>query len=369
MTILAGFFLSIVFLGIASYTDIKQRVVPDKLSTAMVFSGLAIHLFFSVAENNFMLIAASAAAAAGTFFFGYVLWKMGVWAGGDVKLFTGIAALNPVNPSILSHIGILDKAVFGSIALPVFPLTLFIFSVFTMAPVALLVGAKKLMKKGISVGTFFGDKKMAFFSCAKWAMFLSGTTHFLQGANFFLAVTIVLVFGALGKKTKAIAAAVVFAAALFYSPVQSAMVAGIMLVFFFFLFYAAKAFTGAKKNLREKKKITGLEEGTIPAETIVENNGKIERIQPLSLEKVIEAAAKSPKELLALLQPKGKILASHRKASGLTLEEINKLKHLVRNKKLDDHIMVKESVAFVPGVLFAYVLLNVIGDFLWKIVL
>ncbi len=42
------------------------------------------------------------------FVLGYIFWKMGAWAGGDVKLFTGLAALIPfyaipLYPSIVSY--------------------------------------------------------------------------------------------------------------------------------------------------------------------------------------------------------------------------------------------------------------------------
>ena len=71
----------------AAYTDIKQRIVSDKISYGLVFFGVVFHGIESFAINNYFPLAASIGVSAATFVFGLVLWKIGLWAGGDVKLF------------------------------------------------------------------------------------------------------------------------------------------------------------------------------------------------------------------------------------------------------------------------------------------
>ena len=368
---LVSFLFSLFFLLIASYTDLKQRIVPDKISYSMIASGLLVHLAFSVAENNFSPIVFSVLTAGATFFACYALWKAGVWAGGDVKLFTGMAALNPFNPSTLSALGIMNEPLFRSISLPVFPLTLFLFSVFSMMPVAIIIWAKKILRKGISVTKILLSIKNVLPNTLRWAFFLSGARHFFpeNNAGLILATIVVFVFALLQEKLKTIFSVLALAAAVFYNPFQALFLAAALSAFMLVFACAFMAFNTAKKLLQEKKQITELGEGMIPAETIAEENKKITRVQPLTISRALELlAANKQKELFNQLHPSGRIIASHRRARGLTIEEIAELKELVRNKRLENHIMVKESVAFVPAVLFAYVALNIVGDVIWNLV-
>ena len=135
MFFLIFFFISFIGLIIATITDLKNRIVSNKLTYPLIVIGIALHLiqvFF--AENTLISINSLIAFAvpAITFVCGYGLWKLGVWAGGDVKMFTALAALNPLNPNLLGpHFG---YWFFESISLPLFPLTLFLFSILAMLP-------------------------------------------------------------------------------------------------------------------------------------------------------------------------------------------------------------------------------------------
>lgn len=120
--------------------------------------------------------------------------------------------------------------------------------------------------------------------------------------------------------------------------------------------------------LKETMKITKLEEGDIVSETIVLRAGKAMRVPGFAMQKVINYIRSNRlAELLAELRPEGKVLASPRKAAGIGEDEINELRRLVKEGKLEDRIIVSKSAPFVPAVLIGYVALQIIGDLLWNV--
>jgi len=156
------FFISFLGILIATYTDLKDRIIPNKLTYSLIFLGIALHALESFTVSSFWPLLTSIALTVATFAFSWLLWKAGVWAGGDVKLFTGIAALNPFNPNLLAGLGI-QVPLFASIAIPIFPLTLFIFSIFAAAPFGVVVGANALSRKPVLRKKIFTDFSNAVF--------------------------------------------------------------------------------------------------------------------------------------------------------------------------------------------------------------
>lgn len=93
--------------SIAIYTDMRWRIIPNKLNYSMIAFGVAFYLLLGLSKINLMVAVSGALGAAICFAIGYVLWFSGGWAGGDVKLFTALGALlygysmpfgNPVYP-------------------------------------------------------------------------------------------------------------------------------------------------------------------------------------------------------------------------------------------------------------------------------
>ncbi|NPA76524.1 MAG: hypothetical protein GXN93_02095 [Candidatus Diapherotrites archaeon] len=84
-----------VVLAIATYTDIKRRIIPDWLTIGTILLFAPINAYFYGPVTLLYPLATFAAA--------YLLYLLGVWAGGDVKLFTAIAAVYPHNVTILGY--------------------------------------------------------------------------------------------------------------------------------------------------------------------------------------------------------------------------------------------------------------------------
>ncbi len=79
--------LIVVSLLIASYTDIKTGLIPDKITLPLIFFGIVLNLF-SFKIENFLI-------PAGVFLILAFFYYIGKLGGGDVKLLTGISMVLP----------------------------------------------------------------------------------------------------------------------------------------------------------------------------------------------------------------------------------------------------------------------------------
>ncbi len=363
------FLISIVFLAIASYTDLKARIVSNKLNYGMLAIGLVGHAAWAFLAGNAMIFVFCIAATAIAFGFSYALWKIGAWAGGDVKLITALSALNPVNPAILGLSGLTGIGLFNPVQLPVFPFSIFVFSIFSMIPYAGFVSAKRLLKNREVKKEFLADFKKKFFSTIEFSMAIIGIGAVLVflGITLWADLPLLFAFGLIRKKIVRIAIAIaLFAFAVWKNVFDAQWLAWLVLLFMgaWLLF---RLYSLSKKLMRKKIKIGNLEEGMIPAETLIENSGKIEKTPDFEIKKIINHLVHNRLgELNALLNPKGRIIISSARAAGLEADEITELKKLALEKKIENEILIKESVPLVPAILIGYVLLNIFGDVLWK---
>ena len=97
---------------IATFTDVKKQIIPNKLTLTSILVGLTlstIYYYLTGIFNVFYYVSVII-----VFLFSYLLWKLGVWAGGDVKLFTAIATLLNYD-----FIDILPRYTFFTINFPV----------------------------------------------------------------------------------------------------------------------------------------------------------------------------------------------------------------------------------------------------------
>lgn len=94
------FFIQIVvtvfFSILASIFDVKKGFVPDLLNYLLIAFGLASNLILTLFTGNVKFILASFISMVITYAITYLLWKLHLWGGGDVKLFTSIATAIPL---------------------------------------------------------------------------------------------------------------------------------------------------------------------------------------------------------------------------------------------------------------------------------
>jgi len=95
------FVLALVWIAIASYTDLKKREVPNWISFSLPIFALAYRAFYSILnwEINFFLC-----GLIGYLIFivlGYLFYYGRIFAGGDAKLLMGLGAILPFGSSWL----------------------------------------------------------------------------------------------------------------------------------------------------------------------------------------------------------------------------------------------------------------------------
>lgn len=371
MFYLAAFAISFLGLCIATYTDLKERIISNKINYAMLAAGFVLQMAASVYFNDYWIIATAVIATALTFAISYGFWKMGVWAGGDVKLMTALAMLNPLNPNLLYNLGI-QIPVFKNIGIPMFPLTLFIFSVFAMLPYGVLITISKLKKNREVQKELFIDFKAKVFGNIQLCLAIVGLYAVL---NFFslpllLVIPLLFVFPFIKGAARSIAAILLFGFAFYRNGSGSVYYFAVLFAMFLVFYTIIKFYFQSKKLLEKEIPINELNEGDIPAETIILKDGAVLKKEPLEIKRIINYFKDNNLEgLKAYLSPKGTEVISARKARGVTDEEISELKKLVKQGLLENRIRIKMSAPFVPAVLIGYVMLNIVGDLIWNLIL
>ena len=87
--------ITILFSIMAAVYDVRDNIVPDVLTYSLLFFGLFSNMVLSLISNNLKFILASIISMVITNAITYMLWKLNMWGGGDVKLFTAIATVIP----------------------------------------------------------------------------------------------------------------------------------------------------------------------------------------------------------------------------------------------------------------------------------
>ena len=377
------FLLSVLGLLIATYTDLKERIIPNKLTYGLIVGGLLLHgleSYFYVSYLPFLFAVGTTIVG---FAFAYALWKAGAWAGGDVKMFTALAALNPLNYFFLGGLLNLQVPLFTPVELPIFPLTLFIFSLFAMLPYAMIISFTGLVKqprlKKEVKDKFFEDLPLRLWQAVELAVLVVGFRLLLALLNvnltalvyWFAAVLVLVLIRKFPASGQAGLAVLIFAGVLWQQGLAGleliAWRALTLIFVFIILKFLIQLMAINKKALRFKKKVLALEDGDIVAETVVWKQNKVEIFKGLEMAKLIKYFREN--NVTAIMQsfsPQGEVLADSRSAGGVTLEQIKRLKQLVKQGKLKDEISLKKSAPLAPAILIGYLALSLVGDLLWN---
>jgi len=369
MFVYVAIIISLIGLFIATYTDLKSRIVTNKLNFGLLAAGLIIFAAQSIYELSPWPIALSVFGACFGFGFAWVLWKIGVFAGGDVKLFMGLGALNAYTPALFT-IGLL-KASF----LPLFPISLFMYSLIAFLPYGMGMTVYKLYKNKPFQKKLFGEMKVrvkqwthaALFTASAYILLSVATTSQLLTISWapLIAIPAVIIWGFTGRYKKFITIIAVILAAI--SNWETLAISFIGLELFVLIMYgSAKIMFSMRPLLSHEVLVSKLEEGMIPGKTLIWKGKKVEEAASLSVASIIKYARLH--KINELLAPQ-KVIISATKARGLTNEEIAKLRGMVKKGLIGKSIPVKDSMPFVPTMLIGYVLCIILGDIFWTIIL
>ncbi len=327
------------YLLISTYTDIKERIVPDFLTYSFFFIGLIFSSYQILSGSLDIFFFLSVVIL--TLLFSLFLYKTGAWAGGDVKLFLTISVWTPFNPCLFSQC---LPSVF-------FTFELFLLSAFLILPFAFLKSAyifiKDKKKREISISYLIPKiYSSLFYIPVVFASYYISTNIFTNPIIFIFLFVYMFLPSDLRKLISFLSLPF-----LFFNFISFLTTAILILVFTFLLsFYSL-----SKTLLRKTKSVNDLKEGDITAQTLITEG---EKIIPVSLN--FKSILKGD---FSTLLPKNIFIAGF-DANGLENEQISILKEKAKKNLAPKLIAVKESAPFVPFVLLAYILLISLGDFI-----
>ncbi len=292
---------------LASYCDFKKREVPDKISVGMIFLGLFLVLLYYYQSKDIIFLK-EALLTAGIFFaIGMILFFTGQWGGADAKILVGYGLLL----SFYSQISIKNFEAFWPLWITLFTNLMIGALIYTIFYVFFLSFKHKGVLKYLGKEVNKNQHELIFIICL--SLFLLSFIFFL---SLHYRVSIYL----------------------FLTPI---IFTCLITPLYIFLKLARII---ERRYLVKTIKITDLQEYDLPAENIVEVDGKIRRY---------------PSHIL----PKnGKVIASVKMRLGLRKEDIEKLKKFVKEGKLENRIKIKWGMPFVPSFLLAIILTIVFGD-------
>ena len=88
------------FCCIAAIFDVKTGMISNKLNLSLLVFGLITNLILSILSTNIKYILCSIISMFVTYIVSLLFWKLKIWGGGDVKLFTAIATVIPFGLNI-----------------------------------------------------------------------------------------------------------------------------------------------------------------------------------------------------------------------------------------------------------------------------
>ena len=318
---------AIYFLSACAF-DLKKRIVPDWLNYGAIAVAFGSAAWLGVLSLEF------AAGVAAAFVFAYAVYRLGAWAGGDVKFFTGATAF------FLLAVPTAGWTVFA---------TLFFNSVLLAIPVVIALHAKGLLNLRkelalLAVPALQKAAKTGLLGAAAGIVFVNATGFLAGAVNKWVAYATVFL-AALAVPLPLWAAAIVFAAGALLDWQRALYLLVLAFATGFVAFCLVKAFgLVSAKLLRKTIAAKELREGMIPAKTVLLREGKPVVWEGPSFEGVLKAAKKLDAQgIRGLLAPQGRVLADARKARGLTEAEIKELKAAGVTS-----LETKESLAFAP---------------------
>jgi preflagellin peptidase FlaK len=362
-------FIAILACIYASYTDLKRGIIANKLTFPLIVLGIILNSIYAFLTGNLMILVYTLLFTGTIFVLGYLFWKLGAWAGGDVKMFTALAALLPLQPAFISY-SILGYSLPLMAKYP-FPFTVIINSILAILPFLLIfVFYIVYTEKRELLSELFAPIKdyqknflLALVVTSAITIALYITQIFaLQLIVLILILTYILtmVISRIPNRIKAIVVSILTVYAIFQNP--KVTLVGIVVIFIFITLIEIlkKLLTSVnKKALQDDYSAADLKEGMIMAYGLYEKDEKVY----FDSEGMISKFKKASKtgELSLVTAPKGKMILGTL-AAGLSEKDIEILKGLVNENKIKDSIRIKRGVPFAPSILIGLLISLFIGD-------
>lgn len=360
----------------ASYSDLKRGTIPNKLTFPLIGLGLVLNGLYSFLTGNFWFIIAAAIITVVIFILGYLFWKMGAWAGGDVKLFTALAALIPFSTSMISSYPINLNYTIFNIQMPIygaypFPFTLIINSILSMLPFLLIyvlyIAIKNkpyLLKELFAPIKDYRKNFLLTLVVTAAGTITLNITPYLPIKSIFISLILIFILSFLINKLPNLVKAVLVAAITAIALYQNLQVTIIGIIILFILIVATEIIRKlltkvSKEALQDDYKINELKEGMIAANNLYQKDNEVYYDDKSFIQKIRESLQTG--DISRMSAPRGKLLISTL-AAGLRDEDIELLKKLSAEDKISETFKVKKGVPFAPSIFIGLLISLFIGD-------
>jgi len=353
----------------ASYSDLKLGIIPNKLTFPLIGIGIILNGIYAFMIGDLWFIIICIVVTGVIFALGYLFWKMGAWAGGDVKLFTALAALLPFYPALVYY-QILGVSFPIEGAYP-FPLTLIINSILSILPFLLIYVFYVVVKtKPHLMGELIAPVKnykknivltLVITSAVTLTIFITQQTRLqIIIISLILIYLLSLLISKLPNYVKAVLVSLVTAAALFYNLQITIISIVTLFISITIIEVVRKLLTSVSKEaLQDDILLDELQEGMIPAYNLYQRDNDIYVDDKSIIDKLIESfKTRDPNKLTA--SPGKRLVGTL--AAGLTSDDIQLLKKLEKEGKISNKFRVKKGVPFAPSIFIGLLISLFIGD-------
>ncbi len=354
-----NFFIVLISLLYATISDIKLREVPNWLTLGLLAYGILVNSVFFILSSNFLNLTYFLIFVAVVFGICYLFWRLGIFAGGDAKLFAGISAVIPFQTFFI--FGIVDSKI-------PFVVSLFVLSILAMLPVGAISIFSAFRNQSVSglLKDYFKNK----FSGSVLNIIYLVALYFLFSFftwPFYIFLIVAILIGLIPSKIRysvSISLFIVSLAVSWQTTLFSILSTIVILILFWIVF---RLFVFAKSGaLNYKKALSLLKEGDILAYPLVSNEEKLTELKYSFFSELKKALKNRDIVLLkSILKTRkdlyNKIIINNNLACGLTKEEI----YTIQKGFSEEAIELKQSVPLVPAIFLAFIVMFVFGDLLW----
>jgi archaeal preflagellin peptidase FlaK len=371
---LISIIIAIAACAYASYSDLKLGLIQNKLTFPLIAIGIILNGIYVFYTSHLLLFIEAIILTAIIFVIGWLFWKIGAWAGGDVKLFTAVAALIPFYatsyyPTVVSY------QIFGwqfpMLSLYPFAFTLIINSILSMLPFLLIfvfyIAIKhkpELISELISpLKDYRKNLVLTLVISSAVTITLAITMEFkiqIIILSLILMYLLTLIISKTPNKVKAVIISVVTVYALFTN--YQITISGIIFLFISItvIEILKKLLTSvSRKALHDEYEIEDLKEGMISAYNIYENDDEAYADKTTFFSRMKEGISKG--DVSKLNPPHDKLVVSSM-AAGLSKENIEGLIELKNKNKIENKLEIKRGVPFAPSILIGLLISLFIGD-------
>jgi len=354
----------------ASYSDLKRGIIPNKLTFPLIAIGIVLNGIYAFMIGEFLFILVCVVVTGVIFGLGYLFWKMGAWAGGDVKLFTALAALIPFNPLLVSYQ--IFQVPFPVEGIYPFPLTLIINSILSILPFLLIyvfyVVAKDKSYLMDELTSPVKDYKknivltLVITSAVNITLLITQQLRLqIIIISLILIYLLSLIISKLPNRVKAVLVSLVTVAALFYNFQITIISMVVLFISIIILEVVRKLLTSVSREaLQDDIPLDELSEGMIPAYNMYQQDDDEIYVDDKSFTDKFKESFKT-RDPSMLTAPPGKRLVGTL-AAGLTHEDIDLLKKLYHEDKISSKFRVKKGVPFAPSIFIGLLISLFIGD-------